>query len=72
MKDIVGPHRTLVAAGGWCYSAMVMAAKRAGFGGLTVSDVGEPGALGAAILAARAAGHLGPADVLGASPGEQA
>ncbi len=71
MTDIVGPHRRLVAAGGWCNSAMVMAAKRAGFGDLTVSDVVEAGALGAATLAARAAGHLGPTDVLGSS-GEQA
>lgn len=70
--DIVGPHRALVAAGGWCNSAMVMAAKRAGFGELTVADVGEAGALGAATLAARAAGHLGPVDVLGPPPGERA
>ncbi len=65
MSDIVGPHRRLVAAGGWCNSAMVMAAKRAGFGPLTVSRTPEAGALGAAILAARAAGALGPAEVLG-------
>lgn len=64
MIDIVGPHRLLVAAGGWCNSAMVVAAKRAGFGELTVSDVGEAGALGAATLAARAAGHLGPGELL--------
>ena len=66
MIDIVGPHRSLVAAGGWCHSTMVLAAKRAGFGALTVSDVAEAGALGAATLAARAAGELGAADVLGA------
>lgn len=71
MADIVGPHGTLVAAGGWCNSAMVMAAKRAGFGELTVSTVGEAGALGAATLAARAAGHLGPGDTLGPPPGER-
>ena len=64
MTDIVGPHRTLVAAGGWCNSEMVMAAKRAGFGAVDVSEVGEAGALGAATLAARAARHLGPADTL--------
>ena len=68
MGDIVGPHRNLVAAGGWCHSAMVMAAKRTGFGELTVSTVGEAGALGAATLAARAAGQLGPGDLLGARP----
>jgi sugar (pentulose or hexulose) kinase len=65
MIDIVGPHRHLVAAGGWCNSTMVMSAKRAGFGALSVSDVAEAGALGAATLAARAAGQLGTTDVLG-------
>lgn len=68
MSDIVGPHRNLVAVGGWCHSAMVLAAKRAGFGDLTVAPVAEAGALGAATLAARAAGEIGPDDTL-AGPG---
>lgn len=70
IADIVGPPGTLVAAGGWCNSTMVMAAKRAGFGELSVSTVGEAGALGAATLAARAAGHLGPGNTLGPRPGD--
>ena len=65
MTDIVGPHRRLVAAGGWCHSAMVMHTKRAGFGELTVSAAAEAGTLGAAALAARAAGHLDPDGMLG-------
>ncbi len=65
MTAIAGPHRRLVAAGGWCNSRMVMHAKRAGFGELTVAAATEAGALGAATLAARAAGHLGPRDNLG-------
>lgn len=72
MIDIVGPHRDLVAAGGWCNSAMVMTAKRAGFGAITVAEVAEAGALGAATLAARAAGHLGPAEMFGRPAGQAA
>lgn len=65
MTDIVGPHRSLVAAGGWCHSEMVMHTKRSGFGDVTVSAAAEAGTLGAATLAARAAGHLGPHATLG-------
>ncbi len=64
MARIVGPHHRLVVTGGWCASAAVLAAKRRLFGPLVVADVAEAGALGAATLAARAAGHLGPADAL--------
>ena len=64
MARIVGPHHRLVVTGGWCASAAVLAAKRRLFGPLVVADVAEAGTLGAATLAARAAGHLGPADAL--------
>ena len=64
MARIVGPHHRLVVTGGWCASAAVLAAKRRLFGPLIVADVAEAGTLGAATLAARAAGHLGPADAL--------
>lgn len=64
IEAIVGPRRRLVVTGGWCASGMVLDAKRRLFGPLTVADVDEAGALGAATLAARAAGHLGPDDVL--------
>ena len=64
MARIVGPHHRLVVTGGWCASAAVLAAKRRLFGPLVVADVAEAGTLGAATLAARAAGDLGPADAL--------
>ena len=64
MARIVGPHHKLVVTGGWCASAAVLDAKRRLFGPLVVADVAEAGALGAATLAARAAGALGPADML--------
>jgi sugar (pentulose or hexulose) kinase len=64
MARIVGPHQRLVVTGGWCASAAVLTAKRRLFGPLTVADVTEAGTLGAATLAARAAGHLGPDDPL--------
>ncbi len=67
MERIVGPHRRMVVTGGWTASAMVMDAKRRMLGPLTVADVAEAGTLGAATMAARAAGHLGPDDVLGPS-----
>ena len=57
MARIVGPHRRLVVTGGWCASAAVLAAKRRLFGPLIVADVAETGTLGAATLAARAAGY---------------
>ena len=62
MARIVGPHERLVVTGGWCASAAVLAAKRRVFGALTVAEAAETGTLGAATLAARAAGHLGPDD----------
>ncbi len=65
MEKIAGPHHRLIAAGGWCASAMVLDAKRRLLGPLTVSTVVEAGACGAATMAARAAGHLGPDDTLG-------
>ena len=60
MARIVGPHHRLVVTGGWCASAAVLAAKRRLFGPLVVADVAEAGTLGAATLAARAAGHARP------------
>jgi sugar (pentulose or hexulose) kinase len=64
MARIVGPHQRLVVTGGWCASTAVLAAKRRLFGPLVLADVAEAGTLGAATLAARAAGALGPADAL--------
>ncbi len=65
MDDVVGPVAGVVVTGGWRHSAEVMRAKAARFARLEVSSVDEAGALGAATLAARAAGVIGPADHLG-------
>jgi sugar (pentulose or hexulose) kinase len=65
MDDVVGAAARVVVTGGWRHSAEVMRAKVARFGPLEVSSVEEAGALGAATLAARACGALGPNDHLG-------
>jgi sugar (pentulose or hexulose) kinase len=65
MTAVVGPHNRLIAAGGWCNSTMVLQAKRAGFGDVAITAAAEAGTLGAATMAARAAGQLGPDDLLG-------
>jgi hypothetical protein len=44
---------------------MVMRAKHEGFGDVLVASAPEAGTLGAATIAARAAGHLDPHDILG-------
>ncbi len=66
MDDVVGPAVRVVVTGGWRHSAEVMRAKRARFRGLEVSNLDEAGTLGAATLAARAAGAIGPHEHLGA------
>jgi sugar (pentulose or hexulose) kinase len=65
MDDVVGPAVRVVVTGGWRHSAEVMRAKAARFDGLEVSTVDEAGALGAATLAARAAGLIGLNEHLG-------
>ena len=65
MDEVVGPAARVVVTGGWRHSAEVMRAKVARFGPLEVSSVEEAGALGAATLAARACGDIGPNDHLG-------
>jgi sugar (pentulose or hexulose) kinase len=65
MDDVAGPAGRVVVTGGWRHSAEVMRAKAARFDHLEVSAVEEAGALGAATLAARAAGAIGPDDHLG-------
>jgi sugar (pentulose or hexulose) kinase len=67
MSAVAGPHNRLLATGGWCHSTMVLHAKRAGFGDVQVAPESEAGTLGAATLAARAAGGLGAGDILGRS-----
>jgi sugar (pentulose or hexulose) kinase len=65
MDGVVGPASRVVVTGGWRHSAEVMRAKTARFDHLEVSAVEEAGALGAAVLAARATGAIGPDDHLG-------
>ena len=60
MTKIAGPPRELVVTGGWAHSDALLRAKRAHFGPFRVSEAAEAGARGAALLAARAAGLLGP------------
>lgn len=53
---VVGPHRRAVACGGWTRMESVRAAKSSAIDHLSFSAVPEPGLLGAALLAAQAAG----------------
>jgi sugar (pentulose or hexulose) kinase len=66
MDDVVGPAARVIVTGGWRHSEEVMRAKAARFDHLEVSAVEEAGALGAAVLAARAACAIGPTEYLGA------
>lgn len=61
MTSVVGPHHRTVAAGGWSRSANLMRLKQDAFGDVLRSDVEEPGARGAALLAGVAAGVPAPA-----------
>ncbi|WP_162907201.1 FGGY-family carbohydrate kinase [Allorhizocola rhizosphaerae] len=56
IEAIAGPYRTVVAAGGWLYNPGVLEAKRRQFPGMRTTAIAEPGAYGAALMAARAAG----------------
>lgn len=66
MDEVVGPATRVVVTGGWRHSREVMRAKTARFDRLEISAVDEAGALGAAVLAARAIGAIGPDDHLAA------
>jgi sugar (pentulose or hexulose) kinase len=54
IEAIVGPHTRAVASGGWTRMASVRTAKSAVISHLTFSDLPEPVAAGAAVLAQRA------------------
>jgi sugar (pentulose or hexulose) kinase len=58
MDEAVGPRLSSVVAGGWIHNAMVADAKQRQLGGYRVSELEEPGALGAAFLGGVAAGLL--------------
>ena len=55
MSAVSGEHRNLVVTGGWSRSEAFLAVKRRRFGNLTLADVSEAGARGAASFAAKAA-----------------
>ncbi len=63
----LGPHADVTLAGGWTSNASVLAEKRRQFGEITISDLREAGATGAAQLAAVAAGIAEPPET-GAAP----
>jgi sugar (pentulose or hexulose) kinase len=63
----LGPHLDVTLAGGWTSNASVLAEKRRQFGEITISDLREAGATGAAQLAAVAAGIVEPPET-GAAP----
>ncbi len=46
-----------MAAGGWLHNPAVLEAKQRQYPGMRTTEVAEPGAYGAALLAAAAAGH---------------
>ena len=54
IEKVVGPHRRAAAAGGWTQMASVRVAKAAVIDALSFSPVAQPGATGAAMLAAYA------------------
>ena len=56
VDQVAGPHRRAVACGGWTRMASVRAAKSSVIDHLTFSPLPEPGVVGAAQLAAHAAG----------------
>jgi sugar (pentulose or hexulose) kinase len=55
IESVVGPHRRAVACGGWTRMDSVRAAKLSAIESLTFSPLREPGVVGAALLAQRAA-----------------
>ena len=56
ITSAVGPHRALTVTGGWSRSQELMTIKRRLYGSLSLGQVREPGARGAALLAGLAAG----------------
>ncbi|WP_083898485.1 FGGY-family carbohydrate kinase [Nocardia vinacea] len=57
MSELSGPHRRLVATGGWSRSEAFIEARRRRFGHVERPEVTEAGSRGAALLAGIAAGH---------------
>jgi sugar (pentulose or hexulose) kinase len=57
IQAMTGPYREVVVAGGWLRNPALLAAKRRQYPDMRVTAVAEPGAYGAALLAATAAGE---------------
>jgi sugar (pentulose or hexulose) kinase len=57
IEAVTGPHREVVVVGGWLRHPALLAAKRRQFPAMRTTAVSEPGAYGAALLAAVAAGE---------------
>ncbi|MEJ3747362.1 FGGY family carbohydrate kinase [Actinomycetes bacterium KLBMP 9797] len=53
---LAGPYREVVVGGGWLHDPALLAGKRRQFPAMRTTRIAEPGAYGAALLAARAAG----------------
>lgn len=58
---LTGPYREVVVAGGWLHDPALLAAKRRQYPAMRTTAIAEPGAYGAALLAAAAAGVPPPA-----------
>jgi sugar (pentulose or hexulose) kinase len=61
INALAGPHKHVVIGGGWHHNPALLAAKRRQYGDLRITDIAEPGAFGAALMAATAAGVALPA-----------
>ena len=57
IEAVTGPHREVVVAGGWLRQPALLGAKRRQFPDMRTTTIAEPGAYGAARLAAVAAGE---------------
>jgi sugar (pentulose or hexulose) kinase len=57
MDAVAGRHRRVVVGGGWLHNPAVLAAKRRQYPVMSTTDIAEPGAYGAALMAASAAGY---------------
>jgi sugar (pentulose or hexulose) kinase len=53
---VAGPYRRVVVGGGWLHDPAVLAAKRRQYPAMRTTEIAEPGAYGAALMAAGAAG----------------
>jgi sugar (pentulose or hexulose) kinase len=57
MDTVAGRHSRVVVGGGWLHNPAVLAAKRRQYPAMRTTGTAEPGAYGAALMAAGAAGH---------------